>query len=47
MISSIVSGYLSSIGKVLKNICSQITFFRGPNIGHMKKIEKKHILVRK
>ena len=30
MISFIFSGYLSSIGKVLKNICRQIAIFRGP-----------------
>ena len=41
MISLIFSGYLSSIGKVLKNIRRQIAFFRGPNIDHMKKSEKK------
>ena len=43
MISLIFSGYLSSIAKVLKIIRRQIAFFRGPNIDHMKKYEKKYI----
>ena len=48
MISLIFSGYLSSIGKVLKNICRQIAFFfgggggGGQNIDHMKKKTKKN-----
>ena len=37
MISLIFSGYISSIGKVLKNSCRRIAFFWGPNIDHMKK----------
>ena len=38
-----VLGYSSSIGEVLKNICRQYAFFRGPNIDHMKKYGKKNI----
>ena len=41
MISLIFSGYLSSIGKVLKNIRMHIAFFRGPNSVNMKKYEEK------
>ena len=44
MVSLIFSGYLSSIGKVFKNIRKLIAFFRGPNIDHMNKYEKKEIL---
>ena len=40
MISLIFSGYLSSIGKVLKNIRRYIAFFRGPNIDRKKNMKK-------
>ena len=43
MISSIFSGYLSSIGKVLKNIRRQIAFFPGAKYLPYEKSMKKDI----